>query len=121
MFLGDTPGVMDAFQRLRQIGVGLSVDDFGTGYSNLRSLETFPVTEIKIDRTFISELTTRPSRRVIVQAIIDLGRALGLTVTAEGVETEDQRATLADMGCQVGQGYLFGRPSDAETFAGGLT
>jgi PAS domain S-box-containing protein/diguanylate cyclase (GGDEF)-like protein len=121
MFLGDTPGVMDAFQRLRQIGVGLSVDDFGTGYSNLRSLETFPVTEIKIDRTFISELTTRPSRRVIVQAIIDLGRALGLTVIAEGVETEDQRATLADMGCQVGQGYLFGRPSDAETFAGGLT
>lgn len=121
MFLGDTPGVMDAFQRLRQIGVGLSVDDFGTGYSNLRSLETFPVTEIKIDRTFISELTTRPSRRVIVQAIIDLGRALGLTVIAEGVETEDQRATLADMRCQVGQGYLFGRPSDAETFAGGLT
>jgi EAL domain-containing protein (putative c-di-GMP-specific phosphodiesterase class I) len=88
MFLGDAPGVMDAFQRLRQSGVGLSVDDFGTGYSNPRSLETFPVTEIKIDRTFVSELATRPSRRVIVQAIIDLGRALGLTVVAEGVETE---------------------------------
>ena len=120
MFLGDTPGVMDAFQRLRQSGVGLSVDDFGTGYSNLRSLETFPVTEIKIDRTFVSELATRPSRRVIVQAIIDLGRALGLTVVAEGVETDAQRAMLAEMGCPVGQGYLLGRPVDSTTFAATL-
>ncbi|MDO9417249.1 putative bifunctional diguanylate cyclase/phosphodiesterase [Pararhizobium sp.] len=116
MFLSDTPGVMGAFQRLRQIGVGLSVDDFGTGYSNLRSLETFPVTEIKIDRTFVSELATRPARRVIVSAIIDLGRALGLTVVAEGVENEAQRAMLGEMGCPVGQGYLFGIPTDAENF-----
>jgi PAS domain S-box-containing protein/diguanylate cyclase (GGDEF)-like protein len=120
MFLSDTPGVMDAFQRLRQIGVGLSVDDFGTGYSNLRSLETFPVTEIKIDRTFVSELATRHSRRVIVGAIIDLGRALGLNVVAEGVETEAQRAMLGEMGCPVGQGYLFGRPTDAESFTTNL-
>ncbi len=120
MFLSDTPGVMDAFQRLRQIGVGLSVDDFGTGYSNLRSLETFPVTEIKIDRTFVSELATKPARRVIVGAIIDLGRALGLTVVAEGVETEAQRAMLGEMGCPVGQGYLFGRPTDAESFTTNL-
>jgi EAL domain-containing protein (putative c-di-GMP-specific phosphodiesterase class I) len=117
MFLSDTPGVKDAFERLRQIGVGLSVDDFGTGYSNLRSLETFPVTEIKIDRTFVSELATNPSRRIIVRAVIDLGRALGLTVVAEGVETEAQRAMLFDMGCSVGQGYLFGIPADEETFA----
>ncbi|OMP70847.1 EAL domain-containing protein, partial [Agrobacterium tumefaciens] len=89
-------------------------------HSNLRSLETFPVTEIKIDRTFISELATRPSRRVIVQAVIDLGRALGLTVVAEGVETEAQRKMLREMGCPVGQGYLFGRPIDAEVFAAGL-
>lgn len=116
MFFSDTPGVMDAFQQLRQIGVGLSVDDFGTGYSNLRSLETFPVTEIKIDRTFVSELATRPARRVIVRAVIELGRALGLTVVAEGVETEVQRATLGEMGCRVGQGYLFGIPTDAESF-----
>jgi diguanylate cyclase (GGDEF)-like protein len=120
MFLSDTPSVMDAFQRLRQIGVGISVDDFGTGYSNLRSLETFPVTEIKIDRTFVSELVTRPSRGVIIQAVIDLGRALGLTVVAEGVETEAQRTMLSEMGCPVGQGYLFGRPIDAEAFAAGL-
>ncbi|MBX9459374.1 MAG: EAL domain-containing protein [Rhizobium sp.] len=116
MFLSDTPGVMGAFQRLRQIGVGLSVDDFGTGFSNLRSLEIFPVTEIKIDRMFVSELATRPARKVIVSAIIDLGRALGLTVVAEGVETEAQRAMLGEMGCPVGQGYLFGIPTDAESF-----
>ncbi|WP_276122054.1 putative bifunctional diguanylate cyclase/phosphodiesterase [Pararhizobium qamdonense] len=120
MFLSETPSVLDAFERLRQIGVGLSVDDFGTGYSNLRSLETFPVTEIKIDRTFVSEFSTRPSRNVIVRAIIDLGRALGLTVVAEGVETEAQRVMLGEMGCQVGQGYLFGRPTDADVFATSL-
>ena len=120
MFLSDTPGVMDAFERLRRIGVGLSVDDFGTGYSNLRSLERFPVTEIKIDRTFVSELATAPSKRVIVRAIIELGRALGLTVVAEGVETEAQRAMLSEMGCPVGQGYLFGVPTDEESFAASL-
>ncbi|MBB6469577.1 putative bifunctional diguanylate cyclase/phosphodiesterase [Aminobacter carboxidus] len=120
MFLNDTPGVMDAFERLRQIGVGLSVDDFGTGYSNLRSLETFPVTEIKIDRTFVKELATSPSKMVIVRAIVDLGRAFGLTVVAEGVETEVQRAMLCELGCPVGQGYLFGTPTDAEGFAASL-
>lgn len=120
MFLSDTPGVMDAFERLRQIGVGLSVDDFGTGYSNLRSLEAFPVTEIKIDRTFVRELTTKPSKRVIVRAIIELGRALGLTVVAEGVETDAQREMLSEMGCAVGQGYLFGFPSDGESFMASL-
>lgn len=120
MFLNDTPGVMHAFERLRQIGVGLSVDDFGTGYSNLRSLETFPVTEIKIDRTFVNELATSPSKMVIVRAIIDLGRAFGLTVVAEGVETEVQRAMLCELGCPVGQGYLFGIPTEAEGFAASL-
>ena len=117
MFLNDTPGVRGAFERLRQIGVGLSVDDFGTGYSNLRSLETFPVTEIKIDRTFISELATKSSKRIIVRAVIELGRALGLTVVAEGVETDAQRKMLCEMGCPVGQGYLFGAPTDEEGFA----
>lgn len=120
MFLNETPGVVDAFHRLRQIGVGLSVDDFGTGYSNLRSLETFPVTEIKIDRSFITELATSPSKAVIVRSVIDLGRALGLTVVAEGVETEAQRALLCEMGCLVGQGYLFGTPVDEDDFATSL-
>lgn len=117
MFLNDTPGVLQAFRRLRNLGVGLSVDDFGTGYSNLRSLEAFPVTEIKIDRSFVGGLTTSPSKTVIVRTIIDLGRALGLTVVAEGVETEAQRALLVGMGCPIGQGFLLGRPSDGAVFA----
>jgi EAL domain-containing protein (putative c-di-GMP-specific phosphodiesterase class I) len=117
IFLNDTPGVLEAFRRLRDIGVGISVDDFGTGYSNLRLLETFPVTEIKIDRSFVGELATSPSKMVIVRAVIDLGRALNLTVVAEGVETEAQRSLLAGMGCPLAQGYLFGRPTDEESFA----
>jgi EAL domain-containing protein (putative c-di-GMP-specific phosphodiesterase class I) len=120
MFLNDTPGVVDAFRRLRDIGVGLSVDDFGTGYSSLSSLERFPITEIKIDRSFIGELETSPAKMVIVRAVIELGRTLGLAIVAEGVETEAQRALLVEMGCPIGQGYLFGRPEDGDSFAAGL-
>ncbi|GGF33772.1 hypothetical protein GCM10011321_26130 [Youhaiella tibetensis] len=120
MLLNDTPGVLDAFRRLRRLGVGLSVDDFGTGYSSLRLLETFPMTEIKIDRSFVGELPSSESKMVIVRAVIDLGRALGLTVVAEGIETEAQRALLAEMGCPIGQGYLFGRPCDGESFVKNL-
>ena len=120
MFLNDTPGVLEAFRRLRDLGIGLAIDDFGTGYSSLRLLETFPVTEIKIDRSFVGELVASPSKTVIARAIIDLGRALGLAVVAEGVETEAQRALLAGMGCPIGQGYLFGRPTDGESFMASL-
>jgi EAL domain-containing protein (putative c-di-GMP-specific phosphodiesterase class I) len=120
MFLNDTPGVVDAFRRLRDIGVGLSVDDFGTGYSSLSSLERFPITEIKIDRSFIGELETSPAKMVIVRAVIELGRTLGLAIVAEGVETEAQRALLVEMGCPMGQGYLFGRPEDGDSFAASL-
>jgi EAL domain-containing protein (putative c-di-GMP-specific phosphodiesterase class I) len=120
VLLNDTPGVLDAFHRLRDLGVGLSVDDFGTGYSSLRLLETFPATEIKIDRSFVGELAASPSKMVIVRAIIDLGRALGLAVVAEGIETEAQRALLAGIGCPIGQGYLFGVPRDAEGFVASL-
>lgn len=120
VFLNDTPGVIEAFRRLRDLGVGLSVDDFGTGYSSLRLLETFPVTEIKIDRSFVCELASSPSKLVIVRSIIDLGRSLGLSVVAEGIETEAQRALLAGMGCQTGQGFLFGVPVDEESFAADL-
>jgi EAL domain-containing protein (putative c-di-GMP-specific phosphodiesterase class I) len=117
VFLNHTPVVLAAFHRLRDLGVGLSVDDFGIGYSNLRMLEIFPVTEIKIDRRFVGELDAGPSRIGIVRSIVDLGRALGLAVVAEGVETEAQRALLAGMGCPLAQGYLFGAPVDAERFA----
>lgn len=121
MLLNDTPGVLDAFRQLRDLGVGLSVDDFGTGYSSLRLLETFPVSEVKIDRSFVGEMVASCSKMVIVRAIVDLGLALGLSIVAEGVETEAQRTLLADMGCPIGQGYLFGFPADEETFAANLS
>jgi PAS domain S-box-containing protein/diguanylate cyclase (GGDEF)-like protein len=121
MLLDNIPHVLEAFRRLRELGVGLSVDDFGTGYSSLRLLETFPVTEIKIDRSFVGDVAASPSKTVIVRAIIDLGRALGLAVVAEGVETEAQRTLLAGMGCPIGQGYLFGVPADGESFASALS
>ncbi|MEQ1944409.1 EAL domain-containing protein [Mesorhizobium sp. VNQ89] len=120
MLLKNTPAVLEALRRLRDLGIGLSVDDFGTGYSSLRLLETFPVTEIKIDRSFVGELAASTSKMVIVRAIIDLGRALGIAVVAEGIETETQRALLAGMGCPIGQGYLFGFPADEESFAANL-
>lgn len=117
VLLESSPHVLDALRRLRGLGVGLSVDDFGTGYSSLRLVETFPVTEIKIDRSFVTDLVGSTSKTVIVRSIIDLGRALGLAVVAEGIEDEAQRTLLASMGCPIGQGYLFGRPIDAEDFA----
>jgi PAS domain S-box-containing protein/diguanylate cyclase (GGDEF)-like protein len=116
VLLENTPHVLEAFRRLRDLGVGLSVDDFGTGYSSLRLIETFPVTEIKIDRSFVSDIAASPSKAVIVRSIIELGRSLGLAVVAEGIENEAQRTLLAGMGCPIGQGYLFGRPADGETF-----
>ncbi len=119
MLLDNTPHVMGAFRRLRDLGVGLSVDDFGTGYSSFRMLETLPVTEIKIDRSFVGELAS-PSKTVIVRAIIDLGRALDVAVVAEGVETDTQRTLLTDMGCPIGQGYLFGVPVNSDSFASAL-
>ncbi|MFP9138023.1 putative bifunctional diguanylate cyclase/phosphodiesterase [Devosia sp. XGJD_8] len=117
VLLESSPHVLDALRRLRGLGVGLSVDDFGTGYSSLRLIETFPVTEIKIDRSFVTDLVGSTSKTVIVRSIIDLGRALGLAVVAEGIEDDAQRTLLAGMGCPIGQGYLFARPIDAEDFA----
>ncbi|AHV92739.1 putative bifunctional diguanylate cyclase/phosphodiesterase [Bordetella holmesii] len=107
-------------RRLYAMGVGLSIDDFGTGYSSLSYLKRFPARELKIDREFVMELT-QDSEDVsivaaIVAAIVALAHALRLSVVAEGVETEAQRRLLIDLGCDVLQGYLTGRPAAAWTF-----
>lgn len=105
-----------AFGNLRRLGVGISIDDFGTGYSNLRYLESFPLSEIKVDRSFVHDLAHSAAKRVIVESIVKLGTALDIRVVAEGIETEAERAIMRALGCSVGQGYLFAVPMDDVAF-----
>ncbi len=110
MLLKDAGRVRAALEALKRIGVKLAIDDFGTGYSSLSSLRTFPFDVIKIDRQFVTDMGTREGGREVVKAILDLGKALGMSVTAEGVETVQQLAMLADDECIEVQGYLLARP-----------
>jgi EAL domain-containing protein (putative c-di-GMP-specific phosphodiesterase class I) len=96
--------------------VGISIDDFGTGYSSLLYLKRLPATEIKIDHAFVRDLENSSEDVVIVSAIVALGHALDMDIVAEGVETAGQRAYLERLGCDYLQGYLLGRPVDAQRF-----
>lgn len=110
MLLEDAGRSADILAELKMVGVRLAMDDFGTGYSSLSYLRNYPFDVIKIDRSFIADLGTRQSARSIVQAILGLGRALGLSVTAEGVETNEQLAILTADQCAEVQGFLLARP-----------
>lgn len=101
---------------LRNRGIRISLDDFGTGFSSLGYLNRFSIDEIKIDRSFVVNLENDAKKRALVQAIITLGKALGLKVVAEGVETQTQADLLEQMGCDLFQGFLFARPMPAEQF-----
>ncbi len=111
MVMGNVEAAATAMGRLRNAGVQMSIDDFGTGYSSLSALRRFPVTRLKLDKSFVHELDGRQDDRTIAAAIISMGRKLGMRVIAEGVETEAQRDILRDNGCDEAQGYLFGRPT----------
>jgi EAL domain-containing protein (putative c-di-GMP-specific phosphodiesterase class I) len=106
--------LMDTLTRFRIKGIGLAIDDFGTGYSSLMQLRQLPFTEVKIDRFFVNDAITSRDSRLIVQAIVDLAHGLGLTVTAEGVETREQLQSLAELGCDVAQGYLISQPLEPD-------
>ncbi|MFJ5231438.1 putative bifunctional diguanylate cyclase/phosphodiesterase [Kitasatospora sp. NPDC088391] len=98
---------------LTALGVGIAIDDFGTGYSSLSYLREFPISTLKIDKTFIDGLGSVPQQHALVEGIVRIADTLGVTVIAEGIETAAQRDLLAAMGCPLGQGYLFGRPMTA--------
>ena len=104
----------------RSHGIHISLDDFGTGYSSLAFLLNLPVDEVKVDRSFVSEMRNDPHRKELVRAVIQLGQSLGKRVVAEGVETEEDLAELAAMGCECAQGWLIGRPMSAEATEAGL-
>ncbi|BCY05523.1 bifunctional diguanylate cyclase/phosphodiesterase [Actinoplanes sp. L3-i22] len=108
--LNDIERVLPTLYRLRDLGVRLSVDDFGTGASSLGYLRQWPVHEVKIDDTFVQGMATDSGDLAIVRAIVSLAREFGLTVVAEGVESELTLDLLGEMGCEIGQGYLFSRP-----------
>jgi EAL domain-containing protein (putative c-di-GMP-specific phosphodiesterase class I) len=116
LLLGEDDRVSSILSDFRDMGVGIVVDDFGTGYSALSYLRRFPVTALKIDRAFTREMETNSDDARLVESIIAMARALGITVVAEGVETEGQAAMLGEMGCAFVQGYLYGRPIDADRF-----
>jgi EAL domain-containing protein (putative c-di-GMP-specific phosphodiesterase class I) len=111
--LADVKAATVTLRELRSLGLHLSVDDFGTGYSSLTSLKRFPVEAIKVDRKFVSGLGIENEDSTIVEAVVKLGQALGLAVIAEGIETPLQLSRLRELGCDKGQGYLFGRPRPA--------
>jgi EAL domain-containing protein (putative c-di-GMP-specific phosphodiesterase class I) len=108
----------ERLRALKDLGVRLSIDDFGTGYSALSVLQDLPLDVLKIDKAFVDHVADDPRRAAFTQAIIRLGKTLGLALVAEGVETAEQADRLRALGCELAQGYFFSRPVDAERISG---
>lgn len=114
--LENVDAVVERMRQIKALGVSFSLDDFGTGFSSLSYLKRLPVDQVKIDQSFVRDVTTDPNDAAIVKAIIAMSQSLGLHIIAEGVETAAQRDFLADCGCTAFQGYLFGRPLPIEAW-----
>ncbi|MGH2419441.1 EAL domain-containing protein [Pseudomonas sp. C 49-2] len=118
VMLDDTDGALEVMHTLKHLGLRIAMDDFGTGYSSLSYLRAFPFDGLKIDRSFLTRLEESDDDKAIIQAIVGLGRALALTVTAEGIETAEHLALLKSVACEEGQGYFLSRPLDIDAFNG---
>ena len=118
ILLRNDPNTMKLLHDLRTMGVELAFDDYGTGFASLSLLKRFPVSCLKIDRSFVRDVNVDPEDAAVVNAIIYLGKSFGLGIVAEGVETEAQLSFLRQCGCLEAQGYLFGRPMPAKDFEG---
>ncbi|MGT2478560.1 putative bifunctional diguanylate cyclase/phosphodiesterase [Methylobacterium oryzae CBMB20] len=114
VLLQENDRTLQTLHRLRELGVRVSMDDFGTGYSSLSYLRSFPFDKIKIDRSFVKDLTSKPDGEAIIRAIAGLGKSLGMTTVAEGVETSEQMQRIRLEGCTDVQGYLISKPVPAE-------
>lgn len=114
IFIEDSENALSILRRLKELGIRIALDDFGTGYSSLSYLRNFPFDKIKVDRSFIMDLAAGTEHVVIVQAVVSIARALGMTTTAEGVETAGQHQFLVALGCDELQGYLFSAPVPKE-------
>ena len=114
VMLGSLTDTLTKMLALKERGIFFALDDFGVGYSSLSYLQKLPLDQLKIDRTFVRDVLTNPNDAVIARSVIALGSSLGISVIAEGVETEEQREFLASQGCSAYQGYLFGRPVPIE-------
>ena len=115
--VGDLALARDVLNEVKSLGVRLALDDFGTGYSSLRHLKMLPFDKVKIDASFVGAMTRDLDSRKIVSAVVGLGQSLGLTTVAEGIEDQETAAMLRGLGCDVGQGWLFGRPGPADLAA----
>ena len=114
MAMEDAELVLRVLADIKQLGFSVAIDDFGTGFSSLSQLRQLQVDRLKIDRAFVQEAQSSTAGSTIAQMVINLGRGLGLTVIAEGIETEEQRQYLIGLGCHEGQGWLFARPMPAD-------
>jgi EAL domain-containing protein (putative c-di-GMP-specific phosphodiesterase class I) len=114
----DTVLSLDLLTRLRLKGFQLSIDDFGTGYSSMLQLVRLPFTEIKVDKSFVSNAMTNAEHRTVIKSIVNLGHSLGLHCTAEGLEDAETLAYLNEVGCDLVQGYFIARPMDGASARG---
>jgi len=110
LFIDDVIGIQNLMKKIREKGIRISLDDFGTGYSSLNLLNQLPIDELKIDKSFVDDITTNSNTLAMVEGIIAIARRLNITTVVEGVETDEQRQILADLQCDIFQGYHFSKP-----------